>query len=60
MTERDQPSKVPAETPPKDDQQIVKVDQKLLEASRTPEAQKLLEYGAEYERQLEEKGLIHP
>lgn len=60
MKERDQPPKVPAETPPEDDQQKIKIDRALLEASRTPEGQELLEYGAEYERQLEEEGLIHP
>ena len=54
--------RIPAETPPEaeDDQQKIKIDRELLEASRTPEGQELLEYGDEYEKQLEEEGLIHP
>lgn len=60
MTEREQPPKASAETSHEDDQQKIKIDRELLEASRTQEGQELLKYGAEYAKQLEEKGLIHP
>jgi hypothetical protein len=49
----------PAETPPEEDRPL-KIERELLEASRTPDGQELLEYGAQYEKQLEEEGLIHP
>jgi len=50
----------PAETPPEEDQRVVRIPREVLEASRNDEARELLEYGAEYERRLEEEGLIHP
>lgn len=59
MTKRDQPPKLSAEKSP-EDQQKIKISREFLEASRTPEGQELLDYGAEYEKQLEEEGLIHP
>lgn len=39
----------------------IRIPRRTLEAARSDRAgQELLEYGAEYEKQLEEEGLIHP
>lgn len=39
----------------------IRIPRRTLQAARRdPAGQELLEYGAEYEKQLEEEGLIHP
>lgn len=39
----------------------IRIPRRTLKAARhDPAGQELLEYGAEYEKQLEEEGLIHP
>lgn len=41
-----------------DGQGVIKIPREVLGV--TPEGQALLEYGEQYEKELEEEGLIHP